>query len=450
MANIQKKTFYSLIPIFSNNNTPLTIFLGICFLYHGNIFSQKLIPSNEIVNKIWTTTGKNNNKIFVPYIKTVQMYLSETPMSYPVLNINGKSVLTLHFDDIDTLTHDYQYVIEQYNATWEIQNSDTFTFLEGFTYNQIRDYEYSGTTSIAYKHYTLNIPNNDIKLKQTGNYLIKVFENTPENPVFTWRFSLYENKANIYAKVSYTHMGNMFHNRHKINMTIDLQQNQVLDIYNDISVFVLPNNLWYLAKKDIHPQFVRENEITYEFDLNPHNEFRTVNFKELSQNYSDIEEIETIKGIEHIKLPGDNFRVYTDYQKSTDMNGRNYIEKFNSNNANYDAAYFYAYFTLKTDQPLLDGNVYIFGALTQYSFNPWNIMVYNIDKNVYENKMLIKQGFHDYYYVHVNSQTLEIDFDRIEGNAAQTSNDYLIYVYIKDPKTGLDNLVGYTIATSAP
>ncbi|MDD2563302.1 MAG: DUF5103 domain-containing protein [Salinivirgaceae bacterium] len=422
----------------------------ICFLIHGEIFAQKLFPSKDIVSKIWIETGKNNNRIFVPHIKTVQLYHAETPMSYPVLNINGESVLTLHFDDIDSVDHYYTYSIEQYDANWEIQNNDPFSFLEGFNNNPINDYQISGATSISYKHYTLNIPNDDLKITKSGNYLIKVYETSPQNPILTCRFSLYENKLTTFADLKMSHLGSMRNNTHKIRMLLNINQVQVSDIFSDIKIMVLTNNIWATAKTDIKPLFVRDNQIEYEIELNPHNEFRTLNLKELSQNYSDVTEKTTIKGIDHIKLPVDNFRVYTDHKHKNDMNGRNFIEKYNAWDANIDADYFHAYFTLNTDQPLLDGNIYIYGALSHYSLNPWNLMVYNADKKAYENSMLLKQGFHDYYYVHVNSANLDIDFDRIEGNAAQTSNDYLIYVYIRDHFTGTDNLWGFNVVTSFP
>ena len=99
---------------------------------------------------------------------------------------------------------------------------------------------------------------------------------------------------------------------------------------------------------------------------------------------------------------------------------------------------------------MIEGNVYVYGALTGYSLNPWNLMVYDVDKALYENKMLLKQGFHDYCYAFVYNYDNRIDFSKIEGNFAQTSNDYLIFVYNCDRSTGLDDLLGFTVVTSFP
>jgi hypothetical protein len=424
--------------------------LALCFHGNGNIFAQQLYPSQEVVDKTWESTSRNGDCVFVPHIHTVQFHLSGTPMTYPVMHLNGNSVLELHFDDLDSIQHTYSYSIEHFDAAWQIQNPDINSYLEGFMTNRIDNYEISGATSIPFRHYVLQIPNRDIKLKRTGNYLLKVFETSPDRPVLTRRFSVYDTKIPVDAMLRMTHLGSMRNNEHEIVIQADISKVQTADVFTDVKVMIIPNFIWHLSVTDIKPQFVRGNRLTYEKTVTPGNEFRTLNLKEISTNYSDIQQITVIGGKEHIKLPSDVPRANQSPRNQSDMNGRNYVEKFGAWNPHLDADYVYAYFTLKSELPLLDGNVYIYGALSNYSFNPWNLMIYNVDKAMYENRMLVKQGFHDYQYVHVTSHDTRIDFARIEGNFAQTSNDYLIFIYVRDRATNLDDLVGYSVVTSFP
>ncbi len=450
MTNILKKISGSFFCWKDFGNIPVTILFALCFHSHGNIYSQQLFPSQEVIDKTWESTSRNGDRVFVPHIQTVQFYLSGTPMTYPVMQIHGNSLLELHFDDVDSVQHNYSYSIEHFDALWQTPNPDINSFMDGFAINRIDNYEISGATSIPYRHYVLSIPNRDVVLKRTGNFLVKVFIDSPERPVITRRFSLYDNKIPVDASLRMTHLGSMKNNAHEITIQTDISRIQVGDIFSDLRVFIVPNYIWHQSVTDIKPLFVRGSSLTYEQSMTPGNEFRTLNLKEISENYSDVEQITIINGVQHIKLPVDHPRGTEKPKSRQDMNGRAFVEKFGAWEHNLDADYFYAYFTLKSELPMLDGNVYIYGALSNYSFNPWNLMIYNVDKAMYENRMLLKQGFHDYKYVHVTSHESRIDFERIEGNFAQTSNDYLIFVYNRDRATNLDELVGYTVVTSFP
>ncbi len=426
------------------------IFGLLVFVANNQVFPQPLFPSQEVVDKTWELTSLNNNCVLVPYIQSVQFYLSGNPMTYPNLAINGKSLLELHFDDIDSMQHNFYYTIEQYDAKWIIRNNDVNSYLEGFANNDLHDYELSAATSIPYRHYVLHLPNNDIKIKRTGNYLLKVFDHSTDSLVIARRFTVYDNQIPIEANLRMTHGGSMKYNGHELYISIDISRIQVVDVFTDIQVVIVPNYIWHKAVTDITPKFIRGDIISYEKIVSPNNEFRTLNLKELNTNYSDIQKLFTSNGIVHLQLPTDIFRNNNPPRSSDDMNGLNYIEKFGSWNSNTQADYFYAYFTLKSELPMLEGNVYIYGSLSGYSFNPWNLMIYDMDKGLYENRMLLKQGFHDYCYAFVTSYDNSIDFSRIEGDFAQTSNDYHILVYNRDRYTGLYNLSGFTVVTSFP
>lgn len=416
----------------------------------GRVLSQPLFPSQEVVDKIWEATSLNNNRVYVSYIQSVQTYLSGSTMTYPNLAINGSSSLELHFDDIDSTQHNYYYTIEHYDANWQVQNNDVNSYLDGFANNSLNDYELSIATTIPYRHYVLRIPNDDVKIKRTGNFLLKVFDASTDDVVISRRFTVYDNQIPVEAYIRMTHGGSMNYNNQKLELSIDISRVQVSDVFSDLKVVVVPNYIWHGAITDISPLFVRGNIITYEKELNPNNEFRTLNLKDLSTNYADVDKLVTIRGVDHVQLPTDMFRTNTPPRSSDDMNGKNHIEKFGSWNSNTEADYFYAYFTLKSELPMIEGNVYVYGALTGYSFNPWNLMVYDVDKALYQNRMLLKQGFHDYCYAFVYTYDNRIDFSRIEGNFAQTSNDYLIFVYNRDRSAGLDDLLGFTVVTSFP
>ena len=71
-------------------------------------------------------------------------------------------------------------------------------YIDGFFENKISDYEYSFNTSISYTNYNLIFPEQILKPKLSGNYIISVFtNNNPEEVVFQKRFKILDEKISI-------------------------------------------------------------------------------------------------------------------------------------------------------------------------------------------------------------------------------------------------------------
>lgn len=77
-----------------------------------------------------------------------------------------------------------------------------FEYATGFEENVIDDYENSHNTFINYTHYNLEIPNRDVELTKSGNYLLIVYVKSGEETkvVITKRFMLFENVLEIEAR----------------------------------------------------------------------------------------------------------------------------------------------------------------------------------------------------------------------------------------------------------
>src|SRR5699024_5601498 len=96
---------------------------------------------------------------------------------------------------------DYYYKISYYNFDWTPTDLSKNEYMEGFDDMRISHYENSRNTLQIYTHYKLNIPNKETKaLKVSGNYMVEVY-NTDDELVFSKRFIVYENKADIQAQI---------------------------------------------------------------------------------------------------------------------------------------------------------------------------------------------------------------------------------------------------------
>jgi len=115
------------------------------------------------------------NKIFKDNIKTVQLEIANWEVSYPVLDLNSNQQLQLSFDDFLNETQDYSYKIIHCEADWTISDLSENEYIDGFSENQIPAPRSSFNTLTHYFHYKLRFPNEDLQLKLSGNYIIKVY-----------------------------------------------------------------------------------------------------------------------------------------------------------------------------------------------------------------------------------------------------------------------------------
>ena len=94
-----------------------------------------------------------------------------------------------------------------------------------------------------------------------------------------------------------------------------------------------------------------------------------------------------------------------------------------------------------TYEPVTDGNLYIFGALTDWHYQKEAIMKYDSKYSAYTGTLYLKQGYYNYEYVLLKNNATVGDETFIEGNHYETENDYSIYVYNQEQGTNYDKLI---------
>jgi hypothetical protein len=68
-------------------------------------------------------------------------------------------------------------------------------------------------------------------------------------------------------------------------------------------------------------------------------------------------------------------------------------------------------------------------------------MSFNEEKQVYETKLFLKQGYYSYSYLSINRSN-PADRVELEGNYYETENEYTILVYYKSFTGRSDELIG--------
>ncbi len=411
----------------------LFLLLSLCFFFQ---------ETNSQENYIYT------NKLFSENIKTLQVYQEGWELSYPIININSNNSIVVAFDELSKDVKDFSYKIIHCNSNWESSEMSETEYIDGFSENTIDKYEYSFNTFIDYTHYKINIPNDNLRLTKSGNYVLKVYDNFDEEDIIlTARFSVYESKCEIDARYLKATIVDKMKSHQKIDFKINTSIN-IDNPFNDIKVIVVQNNNWYLANNGLKPLFIKDNELDYTYDLENlypgGSEFRYLNIRSFRYKTEMVQEIVFKKPYHHVNLFKDTPKPFKIYFYSQDINGKFVPDVRELDNAATEADYAYVYFRLPYNAPFINGDLYLFGGITYNETSDVSKMTYNYEKKEYQLKLLLKQGVYNYNYAFIDNKN-NIDLSLIEGNHYETENDYLIFVYHKGFGDRYEKLIGYTL-----
>ena len=120
------------------------------------------------------------DKIYKPNIKSVQLYRTGWDLSYPIIEMNSQDRISLSFDELTDQIKNYSYTIEHCDADWYSSGLAVEEYMSGFAQQPIHDYSLSFNTYVNYVHYRVSLPNEDVNILLSGNYIIKVFEDYDE------------------------------------------------------------------------------------------------------------------------------------------------------------------------------------------------------------------------------------------------------------------------------
>jgi hypothetical protein len=392
--------------------------------------------------------------VFRSDIKTVRLNRADWEISYPVAHINDDDPLELTFDEVTETAKTYAYSIIHCDAAWQQSRVAVTDYMDGFESNYVRDYAYSFNTLIPYVHYRIPIPNIDVLLKLSGNYVILVYEDgDEEHPVLCKRFSISESVVVIAATAIQARLTAYRNDRQQVDFVVHTANHPIENAAQDIKTVVVKNGQWHTAITGVRPLFIRRDELDYRHEkaliFPAGNEYRPLDTKSTRYTSTRMNAIVFEQPAYHFYPEPDVSRGKSRYLFHEDFNGRYSVQSEKTTGENHDIAtdYVYVHFALQTP-PFPDGQVYVFGALCNYACLPDNRMTYNPDKGQYEATLLIKQGYYNYQYAFIASKNPLIDDTLLEGSFSDTENDYIVYVYHRERMSRYDRLIGVTIVNS--
>ena len=112
------------------------------------------------------------------------------------------------------------------------------------------------------------------------------------------------------------------------------------------------------------------------------------------------------------------------------------------NDPDLDGDYGFVQFRLKYPEQIGGGDLFIFGALSDWKFKDEYKLIYNNERGFYEADIYLKQGYYNYQYALLKDNETAGIIRFIEGTHYETENDYTIYVYYNEPSERYERLIG--------
>jgi len=370
-----------------------------------------------------------------------------------VANLGSTNSLVLEFDFLRANQEFFQFKFVHCNANWEPSNLQTAEFLEGNTMGEIRSYEFSTNTLKQYVHYTLKFPDNSMKLIKSGNYLLKVFRNFDETDlVITRRFMVLDSRTKCSGTVKgATNPQTRFQNQ-EVDFEINYENYQIPNPFTDVSAVILQNNNWTTAKYNLKPLFVNSNNLVFNYEeenvFEGNNEFRFFDIRSLRFFSNQVAEKFTDSVVNTV-LRKEELKAHLSYSFQKDFNGKRVFDNKDGTQDKVDLDYSLIHFTLKSNNKINVGDVYIYGELTDWKILPEYKMNYIPGRGFYTRSVLLKQGYYNYHYVVAKEGESIPEYAFTEGNHFETENDYTVFIYHRNMYYDYDELIGMLQLNSA-
>ena len=422
-------------------------------LLQGPMFLDALAPRRAY--NAWSNWGcmvanAQTQQIFDENVRTLTLTVNDDPTLPPYLLLGGRQHIVIEWDE---MSHDYKrYIYHIDHCDWDWQPTDGIfesDFLEGLNDQLIEDFEKSFNTTQIYTHYRLSIPNREIRLRLSGNYRLRIYEENADRdedpPVLEARFCIYERSAGIVTQLSSNTDIDFNRNHQQMTLSVGYGTLSVIDPQRELKVIVMQNRRWDSRIENLIPNVRKPNGV--EFTHNRQlifpagSEYYRFEILDVHRTATGVDRIEWFEPYYHATLFAE--KPANAYSYVEDQNGVFVLRSADDYDDATTAEYVVVHFFLKSPR-LPGGDVYVSGQWAGQTFNPDCLMEYDDINQEYHAAILLKQGYYSYEYVQKDGLTA-----RTMGSFFETENEYQVLVYYRAPGARYDRLAAYSIVHNA-
>jgi len=407
-------------------------------------------------------TAQRLEEVSPPASLRTIIFKSDQEDQFPIVRLG--ETIRLQFDDLQANEEDYFFKIIHCTAQWTPSDLLKSQYLDGLDNQRITDHKNSYNTLVPYSHFNLEIPNENLRLKLSGNYMLQVF-NTYDELQFSRRFLVYEDLVEVQAAVKRSRSLASLNTRQTLEFSLNTQNIGLNHPEKELEVVLLKNYQWDTKISGIQPLYNNGQMLVYDYDQQTSfwggNEYLNFDTKDMRAATAAIKEVHLKDIYEHYLYPNTprNNKPYTYFP---DVNGDFIPRTLQGTLTEREGDYTWVNFSLKPSSiGNMDTYIYVLGKFNNYTPSPEYLMTYNAVQNVYQARILFKQGFYNYSYAlsskpfEINTYEIEkkdghsLDNYSIDGNFHFTENQYQILVYFKGFRDQHQRLVGIGSSNSS-
>ena len=351
----------------------------------------------------------------------------------PLLPLHKDEPLRLSFDYLEDEPISPMYRIVHCDPDWQASDLFTGDYLKGFEENTFPTPTTSQGTVQVFQHYELSLPNSDVQFRISGNYIVQVFDAYHSNRLlFQRQFAIYDERCRLsLERIDALGIYRLSHQQ--IRAQVDVQKmGQLLDT-RDLRLFVqqgwqhtsvqeLPFEKWLSPTVLLYGRTDTGRFAAgvpwHVLDLQslrvPGRGVRTITYRENAYHVEVLPD--------RFTLPG---RTLDHAPTEKDLYGWSVIG-YNSDRLAVErerarpleSEYAWVYFTLEGSEGF---------DITLELHDRTQPMIYHAERDAYETSIYLKQGVYNYRYCWGTNV--------VEGNSAETANEYYALLYYHAPGT---------------
>ena len=147
-----------------------------------------------------TYAADTSTRIFDQSMRSLRACLETDYYAPPVIELGGDDRVRVEFDDINSERRYMRYSLLHCDAAWQPSQIVESDYVDGFNQADVDDCEFSSGTFEQYVHYGISLPNQDMPILLSGNYLLKVYlEDDPDCVLLQQRFCVVEKRVGGYV-----------------------------------------------------------------------------------------------------------------------------------------------------------------------------------------------------------------------------------------------------------
>ncbi|MFB6249872.1 MAG: type IX secretion system plug protein domain-containing protein [Salinibacter sp.] len=374
-------------------------------------------------------------------VRTVQLYQGAEERSLPVTALNSDEPLTLEFDLMRQQGRPLSVYFVHANQEWTRDLSPS-RVLESYRDDQLMDYRASQGTEVPYVHYVYRFPNDDIRFRISGNYILRVTERGRRDSVLFERPFFVTDEA---GRLELGAEGVMVPGQQQRSLRPVARFEPPSALQGDpfgYTVCFVRNGRLPDARCQDRPLLAQQPRLKFELD-------RDRAFAPVTADYTvDLGDLRSAAGIERLDRTVSPFRVllepdyaqFSGQDRRATLNGQIVVREAVQGRAEpaLTAEYVETTFAFvpPREQPLGAG-VVLAGSFSGMDPARGVEMRWNAGRRRYEGEVLLKQGQYQYFYKS-NDPLL-----RREGvsSPSRLQNTYTTFVYYQDPSESTDRLL---------